>query len=100
MCFDVNLLSMLTINIYRCILLWEVRQMNDEYISFTEAQKFLHVSQTKLTRLVRDMGWTIHTDPLDKRVRLLKRADIERDTRPRMVSDVVSEALAKREATE
>lgn len=52
--------------------------MPDDFMSLTEAQLYLGVSKVKMSKLAREKGLQIFTDPLDKRKKLLRREDVER----------------------
>ena len=51
--------------------------MHDEYMSLTEAQLFLGISKIKTTKLVKEVGLELYSDPLDKRKKMLKKSEIE-----------------------
>ena len=51
--------------------------MSDEYLPLMEAAKYLGVSRVKLSLLARDGVIPCTTSPLDKRVKLFKRQDLE-----------------------
>lgn len=52
--------------------------MSTDFMSLTEAQLYLGVSRIKMSKLAREKGLEIFTDPLDKRKKLLRREDVER----------------------
>jgi len=52
--------------------------MSSEYMSLTEAQIYLGVSKIKMSKLAREMGLKVFTDPLDRRKKLVRREDVER----------------------
>lgn len=52
--------------------------MPTDFMSLTEAQLYLGVSKIKMSKLAREKGLEIFTDPLDKRKKLLRREDVER----------------------
>ena len=54
-----------------------MHNMSNDYMSLTEAQLHLGVSKIKMSKLARELGFEIFTDPLDKRKRLVKKIDIE-----------------------
>jgi hypothetical protein len=49
----------------------------DDLISTTEARKLLGVSTVKMTQLIKHGVFTVYTDLLDRRVKLISRAEIE-----------------------
>ena len=53
------------------------------FISLREAREQLGISKVKMIKLVRESGVTTYDDPLDKRKKLIKRADLVRIARPR-----------------
>jgi predicted site-specific integrase-resolvase len=52
--------------------------MPEGYITLTEAGEILHVSRTKIARMVREGVLQTVSDPLDARVKLVKKEDVER----------------------
>jgi Helix-turn-helix domain len=48
-----------------------------EKMKLSEASKFLGVSMSKMTNLVGSGRIAVEDDPLDRRVRLVKRSDLE-----------------------
>jgi hypothetical protein len=52
--------------------------MNEQLIKVTEAQRMLGVSKKKMASLLAEGTLPFELDPLDKRVKLVKFADIER----------------------
>ena len=52
-------------------------QRPDDLIRTTEARKLLGVSTVKMTHLIKDGVFTIYVDRLDRRVKLISRAEIE-----------------------
>lgn len=56
------------------------RQDSDvpEKFSLTKAHKYLGISFTKMTALVTSGKLKVEQDPLDHRVKLVKRADLDR----------------------
>lgn len=59
---------------------------NEEFLTLTQARKLLGVSRTKLWTLVKEGQLTIYKDPLNKRVRLVRREDVERLRSPERIS--------------
>lgn len=51
--------------------------MNDRLIKVTEAQKLLGVSKKKMASLLAEGTLPYMLDPLDKRVKLVNRSDVE-----------------------
>jgi hypothetical protein len=49
----------------------------DEYLPLKDAAKYLGVSRVKLSQLARDGILAYVTSPLDKRVKLFKRSDLD-----------------------
>ncbi len=58
--------------------------MNTQTIKVTEAQKLLGVSKKKVAALLAEGTLPYELDPLDKRVKLVKLADVERLMEPRL----------------
>lgn len=58
--------------------------MTTPLIKVTEAQKMLGVSKKKMASLLSEGTLSYETDPLDKRVKLVKLIDIERLMEPRL----------------
>lgn len=54
--------------------------MNKEYFPLVEAAAYLGVSRAKLSRLIKEGAVPYTVSPLDKRFKLLKRADLDRLT--------------------
>ncbi|HEX8772887.1 MAG TPA: hypothetical protein VF735_04730 [Pyrinomonadaceae bacterium] len=52
--------------------------MNEQLLNVTEAQRLLNVSKKKMASLLAEGTLSFELDPLDKRVKLVKLADIER----------------------
>jgi len=52
--------------------------MNEQLIKVTEAQRMLGVSKKKMASLLAEGTLPFELDPLDKRVKLVKFADVER----------------------
>ena len=52
--------------------------MNEQLIKVTEAQRMLGVSKKKMASLLAEGTLLFELDPLDKRVKLVKFADVER----------------------
>ena len=51
--------------------------MPHELMTVGEARAFLRVSKNKMAELIHDGVLVTERDPLDKRIRLVKRADVE-----------------------
>lgn len=49
----------------------------DDLISTTEARKLLGVSTVKMTQLIKGGVFNIYADLLDRRVKLISRAEVE-----------------------
>jgi excisionase family DNA binding protein len=49
-----------------------------EYMTVAEARDHLKVSRGKMTRLIKDGTLETIPDPLDARVKLVKKADVEK----------------------
>ena len=49
----------------------------DEYMTVTEARRLLRVSKGKMAKLIREGNLPNEDDPLDERVKLVKRSDAE-----------------------
>lgn len=58
--------------------------MSDRLIKVTEAQKLLGVSKKKMASLLAEGTLRFVLDPLDKRVKLVNRADVEQLTELRL----------------
>lgn len=52
--------------------------MSDQLIKVTEAQKLLSVSKKKMASLLAEGALPYELDPLDKRVKLVRLADVNR----------------------
>jgi len=52
--------------------------MTPEYMTISEAREDLEVSKGKMSKLVKDGILKTIPDPLDSRVKLVKREDVER----------------------
>ena len=50
---------------------------NNDLMITTDARKLLGVSTVKMTQLIKEGYFTIHTDPLDRRIKLISRAEVE-----------------------
>ena len=50
----------------------------DQYMTVGEAREILGVSRAKMTRLIETGDLPTEPDPLDKRVKKVRRADVER----------------------
>jgi hypothetical protein len=83
--------------------------MTDEIMTVAVARERYQLSKYKMTALIKSGAIPVFDNPRDGRSQLVKASDVVKalqppqgkpKTRPRMVSDVVNEALAKREATE
>src|SRR5215467_341438 len=48
-----------------------------EYLTATQARDVLGVSQGKMTALIREGQLPTYPDPLNKRIKLIKKADVE-----------------------
>lgn len=51
---------------------------SSEHVTVAEAQKLLGVSHTKIWQLMKDGTLKAYKSPLNKRVKLVKREDVER----------------------
>ena len=51
--------------------------MSDELLTAHEAQEYLGVSKRKMWRLLQDGVLATQNDPLDARVKLIKRSDLD-----------------------
>lgn len=52
--------------------------MSEDYITLREAREFLGISKNKIAKMVKDGTVKTIPDPLDSRVKLVKKVDIER----------------------
>jgi excisionase family DNA binding protein len=52
-------------------------EQEEEYLTSTEAMELLGVSQGKMTSLLKSGEFATYTDPGDKRLKLIKKADVE-----------------------
>jgi excisionase family DNA binding protein len=50
----------------------------DEFMTVGEAIKYLGISQSKIARLIRDKKLATEADALDGRLKLVRRADVEK----------------------
>jgi len=55
----------------------EVEQMSDDYLPLMRAAEYIGVSRVKLGQLVKEGAIPYVTSPLDKRVKLFRRADLD-----------------------
>lgn len=55
---------------------------HEEFLNLKEARQLLGVSRTKLWTLIKEGRLPIYQHPLDKRVRLVRRRDLENLRRP------------------
>ena len=55
---------------------------NEEFLNLKDARQLLGVSRTKLWKLIKEGRLPTYQDPLDKRVRLVRRQDLENLRRP------------------
>ncbi len=55
---------------------------HEEFLNLKEARQLLGVSRTKLWTLTKEGHLPIYQDPLNKRVRLVRRRDLENLRRP------------------
>lgn len=55
----------------------------ENFLNLTAARELLGVSRTKLWTLIREGQLVTYQDPLNKRVRLVRRADLEKLRVPR-----------------
>lgn len=55
----------------------EQNKDNPKTLTLTEAEKYLGVSRATLWRIIRQYKITTYTDVLDRRVKRVKRADID-----------------------
>src|SRR2546428_4603 len=55
----------------------EVEHMSDEYLPLLRAAEYIGVSRVKLAQLAKEGTIPYVTSPLDKRVKLFKRADLD-----------------------
>lgn len=56
-----------------------------DLITVSEAQELLEVSHRKMAGLIKDASFTIYMNPLDKREKLISRAELEAFKQPRQV---------------
>jgi hypothetical protein len=63
--------------------MWYYRAMENEYISLRKAREILKVSKLKMSGLVKENKIALFNNPLDKRQKLVKKADIEKLRTPR-----------------
>lgn len=59
--------------------------MPEELITFKEAKEYLGISRAKMGRLAKEGSLSIYTDPLDKRKKLVPRAEVEKLKQPQAV---------------
>lgn len=64
--------------------------MAEELITFKEAQEYLGISKAKMGRLAKEGSLPIYTDPLDKRKKLVPRAEVEKLKQPQAVKKETS----------
>lgn len=59
--------------------------MPADLMTLKESQEYLGVSKAKMWRLAKDGSLTIYSDPLDKRKRLVSKAEVEKLKQPRIM---------------
>ena len=59
--------------------------MTEEFLTLKEAREYLGVSKAKMWRLVKEGALSVYSDILDKRKRLVKKADVEKLRQPRQI---------------
>jgi hypothetical protein len=59
--------------------------MPGEYMTLGEAADFLEISRATLWRRIREEGIEIYQSAQDKRVRLVRRSNVEEMTQPRPI---------------
>ena len=76
--------------------------MAEELITFKEAQGYLGISKAKMGRLAKEGSLPVYTDPLDKRKKLVPRAEVEKLKQPRAVKGgiVVTPSFSPKPAAE
>ena len=57
--------------------------MAEEYMNLKEAAEYLGISKGKMIRLVKEKTVKTYESPLDKRVSLVLKADVEQLKKPR-----------------
>ncbi len=62
--------------------------MAEEFVNLTEAAAILHISKDKMVRLAKEGKIKTYENPLDKRVKLVRRVDVEELKKPRPASGV------------
>ena len=65
-----------------------------DFLTMTDAAKYLGISKVTLWRRIRDGALPVYASDVNRRERLVKRADLDRVRAPRAI-----ETTAKREAT-
>jgi excisionase family DNA binding protein len=63
----------------------------DDYLNVREAARFLGISRTTLYKLIRSGRLTTFSSQLNRAVRLVRRADLERLREPQPAQDIVGE---------
>jgi hypothetical protein len=58
--------------------------MNPQFLKVVDAQRRLGVSKKKMASLLAEGTLPFQLDPLDKRVKLVRQADVERLMEPRL----------------
>ena len=61
----------------------------DDFVTMGQAADILGVSRMTVWRLVRDRKLPAYQSPVNRRVRLVKRADVEALMRPRPIEDAI-----------
>jgi excisionase family DNA binding protein len=66
----------------------------DEYLTVQEAAELMGVSRFTIWRRIRDGALPAYRADVDRRTRLVKRADVEALMRPRPIEDAEEKAAA------
>lgn len=65
--------------------------VEQEFVTMTEAQVILGVSRFKIWQLVKEGALQTFRSDLDRREKLIRRADLDQIRRPRAIGDFESE---------
>ncbi len=67
----------------------------EELMTLKEAQEYLGVSRVKIWKLTKEGNLSIYTDPLDKRKKLVPKAEVEKLKQPRAIRGAAPAAPTK-----
>ena len=65
-----------------------------DFLTLTDAARYLGVSRQTLWRRIRDGVIPVHVSEINRRIKLVKRADVEALMRPRPIEDAGKKVAA------